>query len=152
MKTTAKKLYNRDFYLWTKETVKALREGKYEEIDWGNLIEEIEDLGKRQKKEIKSRLVVLLTHLLKWQYQSQKRSNSWKATIRIQRREIESELEDSPSLKNFIPEVFNKCYSYARKQAADETGLPFETFPIDNPFSIDLVLEEDWLPSQDWSQ
>ena len=142
-------LYEKDFYLWTQKTAEFLSQRQFNQVDWESLIEEIEALGRNQKKEIQSRLIVLLWHLLKWKYQPEKRTNSWKMTIINQRDEIELELEDSPSLRNLILKVFDKCYQKARKRAATETGLPLKTFPETCPFTSSQVLEEDWLPREE---
>lgn len=139
-------LYDRDFYLWIEETLKLLRENKLAEIDVANLIEEIEDMGKSQKQAVRSNLIVLLMHLLKYQYQPEKQSGSWKYTIREHRRRLIEAFEDSPSLRNYLTEVFDKCYQNARKEAADETELSLNTFPNESPFTIEQTLEEDFLP------
>jgi hypothetical protein len=111
---TQNNLYEQDFYLWTQITAKQLKENKFNEIDIKNLIEEIESIGRSEKRELKSRLIVLLMHLLKWHYQPEKRSESWRSTITEQRICIEGLLEDSPSLKPLLPEVFEDCYQKAR--------------------------------------
>jgi hypothetical protein len=93
-----KNLYDKDFYQWTQPTVQMIKEKKYNLIDWDNLIEEIETLGRSEKRAVKSHLVILLMHLLKWQYQTEHRSNSWKASIRNTRAELTDLLQDNPSL------------------------------------------------------
>ena len=110
-------LYEQDFYLWIQTTVQQLKENKLNEIDIPNLIEEIESMGRSEKRELKSRLIVLLMHLLKWHYQPEKRSESWRSTITEQRICIEGLLEDSPSLKPLLSEVFEDCYQKARLKA-----------------------------------
>lgn len=132
--------------MWIEETLKLLRENKLAEIDVANLIEEIEDMGKSQKQAVRSNLIVLLMHLLKYQYQPEKQSGSWKYTIREHRRPLIEAFEDSPSLLNYLAEVFDKCYQNARKEAADETELSLNTFPNESPFTIEQTLEEDFLP------
>lgn len=92
-------LYNTDFNLWIEETVKQLKSGDFQEIDIDNLIEEIESMGKSEKRELKSRFAVLMMHFLTWKYQPTKRSNSWLTTIREQRLQLSLLLKDSPSLK-----------------------------------------------------
>jgi Domain of unknown function DUF29 len=139
-------LYDRDFYLWIEETLKLLREGKLAEIDVANLIEEIDDMGKSQKQAVRSNLIVVLMHLLKYKYQPDRRSGSWKYTIREHRRRLIEAFEDSPSLRNFFAEVFDKCYQNARKEAADETELSLDTFPSASPFTPEQTLDEDFLP------
>ncbi|UBF25867.1 DUF29 domain-containing protein [Kovacikia minuta CCNUW1] len=139
-------LYEADFVLWIEKTVQLLKQGNLSELDIENLIEEIEALSRRDKREIQSRLIVLLQHLLKYTYQPERRSNSWIATINEQRLQIILILNDSPSLRNYLAENFAGCYARARKQAADETGLPIATFPETAPFAETDVLTEGWLP------
>lgn len=98
-------LYEQDFYLWTQATAQKLKEGKFDRIDIPNLVEEIESMGISEKRELKSRLIVLLMHLLKWEYQSDKRCQSWRSTITEQRICIEGLLEDSPSLQPYINRI-----------------------------------------------
>src|SRR5436190_22596228 len=102
------KLYEADFYAWTQEQARLLRNQQWSWIDLPNLIEEIESLGKQQRQELRNRLSVLLGHLLKWQYQPHCRSRSWLATIRIQRSDLTDLLEDNPSLKPYLEEAFRK--------------------------------------------
>ena len=138
---TAKNLYDRDFYLWIQTTAQQLKESKFNEIDIHNLIEEIESIGRSEKRELKSRLIVLLIHLLKWQYQPEKRSESWRSTINEQRICIEELLEDSPSLQPLISEVFDDCYQKARWKASEETGIKLNFFPKESPFTLEETLK-----------
>ena len=140
------KLYDIDFAQWIDKTVQLLEEQRFAEIDLKNLIEEVESLGKRDKREILNRLIVLLLHLLKYAYQPEKRSNSWLATINEQRRQIIIVLQDSPSLRNYLTENFAECYAKARREARDETGLSITSFPEEIPFAEMDVLTEGWLP------
>src|SRR5260370_41891160 len=96
--------YEEDFYAWSVEQARLLRSGEFSSIDVANVAEEIESLGRSDKREIQSRLTVLLSHLLKWQMQSAMRSSSWSATIREQRRRIDKLLQESSSLRSFVPE------------------------------------------------
>ncbi|MBE9209004.1 DUF29 domain-containing protein [Nostoc sp. LEGE 06077] len=143
---TNSRLYNQDFYLWIETTTKQLKEGRFSDVDLENLIEEIESMGRSEKHALESNLVVLLMHLLKYKYQPEKRSNSWKGTIREHRRRLTRTFKDSPSLKPYFQEVLTDCYQDARKQASDETGLFVDTFPIESPFTTDECLDEDFLP------
>ncbi len=138
-------LYDRDYYQWLTKTAELLRLKEFNKLDLENLIEEIESLGKSEKRAIKSNLIVVILHLLKWQYQPQKRSNSWKSSIREHRRRIQELLTDSPSLNNYLPEIFTACYVAAKKQASDETGLSIMFFPKECPFSLEESLDEDFL-------
>ncbi|MDZ8083030.1 MAG: DUF29 domain-containing protein [Nostoc sp. DcaGUA01] len=135
-----KNLYDKDFYLWTQAVVQQLKEHKFDEIDIDNLIEEVETMGRSEKRELKSRLVVLLMHLIKWQYQPEKRSESWRSTITEQRICIEALLEDSPSLQPLIAEVFEDCYQKARLKASNETGIKLNFFPQESPFTLEETL------------
>ncbi|MBD2449831.1 DUF29 domain-containing protein [Nostoc sp. FACHB-152] len=140
------RLYDQDFYLWIETTAKQLKEGRFSDVDLENLIEEIESMGRSEKRVLESNLVVLLMHLLKYKYQPEKRSNSWKVTIREHRRRLTRTFKDSPSLKPYFQEVFTDCYQDARKQASDETGLSVDIFPVESPFTMDECLDEDFLP------
>lgn len=141
-------LYDKDFYAWTIEQAALLRGGKWHALDVANLIEEIESLGNRQRKEIRSRLRRLVMHLLKWRYQPTHRTPSWRRTIRTQRLEIDDELGDSPSLRPQVPALLQRAYPGARTLAADETGLPLATFPEVCPWAHEQVLDEDFWPEE----
>ncbi|MFM6038528.1 MAG: DUF29 domain-containing protein [Sphaerospermopsis kisseleviana] len=138
--TTKTNLYEQDFYLWIETTAQHLRKGDFTEVDLGNLIEEIESMGRSEKRELKSRLIVLLMHLLKWHYQPEKRSASWQSTITEQRICLEELLEDSPSLQPLFTELFADCYNKARLKASQETGIKLNLFPQESPFSLDEVM------------
>lgn len=138
-------LYDRDYYLWLSNTAKLLKEKEFTQLDLENLIEEIESLGKSEKRAISSNLIVVILHLLKWRYQPKKRSKSWKSSIREHRRRIQALLKDSPSLNNYLPEILTDCYLAAKKQASDETGLSVVAFPEGCPFSLTECLDEDFL-------
>jgi hypothetical protein len=144
--TNTANLYDRDYYLWLSHTAQLIKEGKFSEVDAVNLIEEIEDMGRSEKRAIKSNLVILLLHLLKYKYQPAKRTNSWKASIREHRRRLRDDFQLSPSLKRYFEEVFDECYQDGREQAADETGLPKDTFPTISPFTPSQTLNPDYLP------
>ena len=160
--TDTNNLYERDYYLWLSQTAQLISEGKFDEIDTVNLIEEIEDMGRSEKKAVKSNLIVVLLHLLigarslapsvdagshlKYKYQPSKRTNSWKSSIREHRRRLRDDFCVSPSLKRYFEEVFAECYQDGREQAADETGLPLDTFPPLSPFTPDQVLDPNYLP------
>lgn len=144
--TSVNTLYEQDFYLWIATTVKELKEGKWDEIDIPNLIEELESMGRSERRELKSRLIVLLVHLLKWKYQPIQRCESWIHTINEQRRQLELILEDSPSLKPFLDEVWQECYTKARREASKETGLAVDNLPTESPFNSEETLNSDYLP------
>jgi hypothetical protein len=140
------KLYDRDFYLWLKTTIEQLRENDFAEVDLPNLLEELESMGRSEKQALESNLQIVLRHLLKYKYQPKRRSNSWRFTIIEHRDRLETALENSPSLKPYFFEVFDKCYAKARKKTATETGLSIDTFPVKSPFIPEETLNADYLP------
>jgi Domain of unknown function DUF29 len=140
------KLYDVDFVRWTEEQAATLRARRLDALDLTNLAEEIESLGKRDRRRLKSRLTVLLTDLLKWHRQPEQRSGSWDSTIRTRRTDVYQLLEDSPSLRREMPQMIAERYEIARRNAAAETGLPLATFPAVCPFAVDEILAEEWLP------
>ena len=146
---TVKSLYETDFNLWLEETARLLKENKLEQLDIENLIEEIEAMGRSEKKAFRSNLEQLLLHLLKWKYQVNKRSGSWKSCIIEHRNRMLDDLEDSPSYKPYYQQIFDKCYQNARKYAEAEIGLPINTFPAVCPFPKTEVLTPDYLPKDD---
>jgi hypothetical protein len=138
--------YDQDFYGWLVHNARLLREGRLSAVDAEHIAEELEDMGKSQKRALASHLRVLLIHLLKWRCQPQRRGPSWRVSIRNARDRIAAIVEDSPSLGQLPRDVFLQEYARARKYAADETGLDLSSFPDAPPFSLDQVLEEDFLP------
>lgn len=132
-------LYDRDFYAWATEQAALLRAGRIDAADIAHLAEEIESMGKTEKRELVSRLAVLLTHLLKWRYQPDRRSRSWELTIRIQRLEVRDHLADNPSLKALLSEALGAAYERAILAAAAETGLPESSFPALCPWTFDQL-------------
>jgi hypothetical protein len=137
-------LYDENFILWTEQQATLLRrraDGDLvndAELDWRNLAEEIEAVGGNTRRELRNRLTRLLQHLLKWQYQPELRSRSWRATIRTQRQEIEDLLADNPSLRAKLPEFITAAYPRARAAALDETGLL--ELPEELPFAVEQAL------------
>ncbi|MDZ8237293.1 MAG: DUF29 domain-containing protein [Nostoc sp. ChiQUE01a] len=141
-------LYETDFYAWTQEQVSLLKTQQWEQLDTLNLIEEIETLGRRERQELRNRLGILLGHLLKWQFQPEKRSNSWLGTIREQRVQIKLLLQDSPSLKPYLNEVFLTIYELGLALAIRETELDENVFPEICPYTLDETLNPEFLPNQ----
>ena len=144
--TNQEALYDRDFHAWTQEMAEALRSSQWEELDIENLVEEIESLGRRERQELENRLAILLGHLLKWQYQSTERSNSWRATIREQRRRISKLLIDSPSLKPYRSTAIPDAYLNGLDLAIQETNLSDETFPPSCPYEFEQAIDPDFFP------
>ena len=140
--------YDEDFYAWTVEQARLLRLGDLSAIDVANIAEEIESMGRSDRREIESRLTVRLTHLLKWQLQPAMRSSGWSGTIREQRRQINRLLRESPSLRPFIDEALAEAYSDAREDAVEETELPQTEFPDECPFTSGEVLSKTFLPER----
>lgn len=138
--------YEADFYQWIQEQAALLRAGQLSELDTENLLEEIEAMGRKERREILSRITLLLAHLLKWKYQPTHSGASWRNTIAEQRREIPLVLEDSPSLRREIPDFMDKAYTAARRAAKDETGLPLATFPESCPWTFEEAMQGDYLP------
>ncbi len=138
--------YDTDFYAWTQDQAKRLREGDFRRLDIDNLVDEIETLGRSVKREIESRLNVLIVHLLKWRFQAERRSRSWKATIAEQRKRLARELNDNPSLRSYPATLLAEEYHSARLNASGETDLPEDTFPTSCPFTVEQILDPDFFP------
>lgn len=137
--------YDEDFFAWTQEQARLLRAGDFSQIDAANAAEELEDMGRSVRNELRSRFAVLVMHLLKWQYQPAFQSRSWASTIREQRQEIAELLDESPSLQSAMSDM-TRIYARARIKAAGETGLPEDTFPPECPYTPEQILSEDFLP------
>jgi len=139
--------YNTDFYRWTQTQAAALAAGHVGKLDLANLAEEIESLGKRDWRELSSRLTVLMMHLLKWRHQPELRETStWSSTIFTQRLHLTKLLRQSPSLRRQVARMIEEDYPAARYLAATETRLPLATFPEVCPWARDEVLDESFLP------
>lgn len=142
-------LYEQDFFQWTQTTAALIRQGKWHEVDPESVAEELESLGKRDRRELASRLQILVMHLLKWHYQPERRSegHSWRSTIRTQRLQLRLLLQDSPSLRPQVPPFVADVYPAARVEACDETGLPETTFPQECPWTAEQMLADDFWPA-----
>lgn len=139
-------IYLTDFNSWIAQTTQLLREHRWHEIDVVHLIEEVEDLGRSERRGIASQLTRLLLHLLKWHYQPQRRSDSWLDSITDARTQIELAIEDSPSLKGYPAEQLEESYQRARRQAVKQTRMEIAMFPETCPYAPELIMAEDWLP------
>ncbi|MFW6295672.1 MAG: DUF29 domain-containing protein [Halothece sp.] len=137
--------YEKDFYAWTQEQANLLRTGKLHQIDWQNIAEELEDMGRSEKRQLESRLEVLIMHLLKWQFQPNLRSRSWELTIKEQRLRIERLLDENPSLKSNLDNALEKVYPLAILSAEKETGL--SSFPSTCPYHLSEILSSEFLPT-----
>ena len=154
--TDLKALYEQDFAAWAEETAQLLEQQQFDRLDLLNLIEEVWDLSKRERdseaqppraNRLLSSLRLILHHLLKWQYQSELRSDSWENTISRARINIQSYLEDSPSLKRYLDtQWLDRAYRLARLEAMRETRLAQEVFPEQCPHSLEQILDLEFLP------
>ena len=142
----APNLYEQDFLSWIEAQAKALMDRQVAALDWDNLVEEIESMGRSQRNELKSRLRVLLMHLIKWHWQPEKRSTSWQLTIKEQRLSLRDLLEMSPSLRPSLSVLLPRAWQDASSSAALETGLNESIFPEICPWSMEDVLLDGWLP------
>jgi hypothetical protein len=138
--------YEQDFYGWTQEQAALLRAGQLNDLDITNLIEEIETMGRSEKRELQSRIIVLLVHLLKWRYQSQRRGRSWALTIDSQRLHLDDVLKDNPGLRPQLPDIFSNAYRLARADALKETQLDKDIFPLECPWTLDQIREDGFYP------
>ncbi|HEX3743092.1 MAG TPA: DUF29 domain-containing protein [Bryobacteraceae bacterium] len=139
-------LYERDFYEWTVRNAELLRSGRASEADLGHIAEEIEDMGKRERRELLHRLSILIAHLLKWQAQPERRSRSWELTIRVQRKDVARLVAENPSLHPYLEESLPEAYEHAVVEAMTETGHPESVFPSTCPFNLEVILDPDFLP------
>jgi len=144
-----KPLYETDYYLWVLATVEQLQNREFETIDWENLIDEVLDLSRREKRRLESLLTRLFEHLLKlkyWKAEREVNQNHWKREIRNFRKQINKDLRASPSLKNYLSEQFVELYQDARELVSDASGLPLDAFPEQPIAPLEKVLDENWLP------
>ena len=138
--------YDSDFYAWAMEQAALIRAGNLAAVDLEHVAEEIESMGKSEKRELINRLNVLLLHLLKWRFQPGFRSRSWRLSVEEQRYRLEGHLRDNPSLKAKLPEAIADAYHIALVEAERETGLPRNTFPTVCPWSLELLIDDDFWP------
>lgn len=138
--------YNKDFYKWALHNADLIRQNKFSDVDIEHIAEEIESMGRNNRRELINRFSVLLAHLLKWQFQPVKRSKSWILTIKNQRFEISDLLEESPSLKYEIELQLNHAYEKALILASEQTGIEEDEFPVNCPFNLNQCLDATFLP------
>jgi hypothetical protein len=139
--------YHSDFFRWTQDTAELIRQRRFDELDLEHVAEEIQDMGLRDHREVRSRFIVLVMHLLKWQLQPEHRGNpSWVATIGEQRRELDLVLSDSPSLRRVPKEQLPVIYRKAVAGAIREAQLSPKLFPSDCPYTADQILDDNFLP------
>ncbi|MEH2091754.1 DUF29 domain-containing protein [Nostoc sp.] len=140
-------LYNQDFLVWIQQQAECLKKGRWAELDVEHLVEELQALGRSEQKELGSYLQLLLIHLLKCQYQPERKTKSWINTISNCRNKIQDCLEDTPSLQHLLEdrEWIQKYYRRARRDAANETQQPIETFPLECPFTMEQLLDPEFI-------
>jgi hypothetical protein len=141
-------LYEQDFYAWANEQSRLLRAGKLSDADIEHIAEEIESMGRSEKRELISVLKVLLTHLLKWQFHPARRGASWEVSITDNREKLEEHLADNPSLRQQTDAAITAAYRRARRHAALETELPVETFPTTCPWLFEQFMDEAFWPDR----
>ena len=136
--------HENDFYAWTQEQAHLLKTGQLQQIDRQNIAEELEDMGRSEKRQLESRLEVLIMHLLKWQFQPNLRSRSWQLTIKEQRLRLEKLLQKNPSLQPNLTEIIEDIYPLATLSAERETGLSL--FPETCPYTLSNILSPEFFP------
>ena len=141
--------YEQDFYGWTQEQARLLREGRFAELDVANVVEEIETLGRGERRELVLRLRVLLCHLLKWEHQAGLRGRSWQATIETQRDDAATLLAENPSLKAQLDDMMVDAYRRARRDASRETLYPIDVFPVSCPWSFEQAMSGEFWPDRE---
>lgn len=132
--------YETDYFGWLNEQARAVREGRWSGVDREMLAEEIEDLGKSERRSIVSAFEVLLLHMLKLRYQPERRSASWEATVKVQRMHLDKLLAENHTLRARLPELLADAYAAARIQASGETGLDLSVFPEQCEWPLGQVL------------
>lgn len=133
-------LYECDLYAWSLEQARLLKEGRLDEVDAENVAEEILDVGRNEYDKLESALGVLLMHMLKWDYQPEKRTRSWETTILEQRDRVERQLRDNPSLRSRTREAVRDGYRLGRLRASGETDMDLDAFPEACPYDRETIL------------
>ncbi|MGF1473338.1 MAG: DUF29 domain-containing protein [Rubrobacteraceae bacterium] len=139
--------HDADFYAWTRVQADALRELRPNHLDWANIAEELEAMGRSERAQLESRVRLILMHLQKWRYQPWMRTRSWRTTLLVQRRDLEKHLRRNPSLRPLLSDVIEEEYAQAALIAGDKTGLSEAAFPATCPFDAGQVLDPDYLPN-----
>lgn len=138
--------YEEDFYGWTVNTAQLLRDKKMSEIDFDHIAEELEDMVSSNETQMINRLTLVLSHLLKWQFQPNMRGHSWIYTIREQRKRSKIHLRKNPSLKSKLNEILLDAYDISVLEAAKESGLDEKTFPSECPYTFDQIMNDEFYP------
>ena len=142
-------LYERDFHAWALDRARALRARHDDQLDWSNIAEEIEDLGRNSAREALSRTACIIQHLLKWEYQPERRTRSWRVTINTQRDDLNDLFEQSPSLLRKAELGMAKAWERGARRALDETGLDPAVFPNTPTYTLEQIRDTDFLPGTD---
>ena len=145
-KTRPNSIYESDFFTWTQEQAQLLRERRFEDLDLDNLVDEVASVGSSEKREIRNRLKVLLTHLLKWKFQPGRRGDRWMETMFEQRENITDILEGSQSLRPYFQHAMRAGYRGAKVAASKQTGIAIRVFPEECPFSTAETLDLEFFP------
>jgi Domain of unknown function DUF29 len=140
--------YNADIVAWANEQAGLIRAGRLDQLDLEHIADEIEDVGKSEQRELENRMAVLLTHLIKWQYQPERRGRSWRLTIIDQRDSIARRLKKTPSLKNSLqdPDWWADAWQDARRMAAQETNIEYALFPTVLPWNYEQIMQPEFWP------
>jgi hypothetical protein len=138
--------YESDFYGWAVNTAQLLRDGKMSEVDFDHIAEELEDMVSSNETQLINRLALVLSHLLKWQFQPNLRGHSWIYTIREQRKRSKIHLRKNPGLKSKLDEILRDAYDIAVLEAAKESGLDQKTFPSECPYTFDKIMDDEFYP------
>jgi hypothetical protein len=145
-KASPDELYKTDFYVWTQEQARLLRERRFDDLDLDNLVDEVQSVGSLEKREIRERLRALLSQLLKWKFQPGLRGGGWRTSIWEQRYNITEIIRGSPSLRSYVPQVMHLAYVGATLAASQDTGLAIGIFPSECPFEANEVLDLEFFP------
>ena len=138
--------HDKDVYGWAIHTAQLLKDKKMNELDFDNIIEEMEALGRSEKYELINRLSLVISHLLKWQYQPTMRGHSWIYSIKEQRKQSKIHLKDNPSLKSKLDEILRDAYDVAISKAAKETALDETAFPQECPYTFEQIANDEFYP------
>lgn len=140
--------YDKDFYAWCFQQAQLLEEKNFSELDIQHIIEELESMGRSERMRLESYFTVLLLHLLKWKYQPEYvGEKSWKLSIDEHRFRAKKLIKQNPSLKGNLWEIMDEAYRLSRINASEETKLDIDTFPTEIPFTLEELLQDDWMPS-----
>lgn len=148
-------LYEADYNLWVLATVKQLQSRDVDALDWENLIDEVADLSRREKRKLEGLLTRLFEHLLKlqyWESEKEKNQGHWQGEILNFRKQIKKELRASPSLKAYLLEIFAECYRDGRELASTRAQIPLDIFPKESVATLEQVLDEAWLPVEEMTE